>query len=401
MAVFRYQALDSFNGIVSGTIAADSPRQARDLLRTRQLRVEQLIEDRGYSRRAWRLPQFRQRFVGKLTGTIRELATLLGVGIPLVEALDVVRQQHEGKYEAALLKLRDRIAAGASVAEAMQEQPDLFDELTIRMSEVGENAGNLDLVLAQLADFKERSMELRDRVFSALLYPAVVLMAALAVSLLLMTVVVPMLLDNLIQAGRELPWPTQLLKWASDLLVGHGWWLAILATGCGVLVGWQGKTRQGKLLWHSLLLKLPVVGEMARKQSVARSSMVIAVLLRSGIDFLRALEIATRSVKNVVLQDAMSQAAKDVGTGQEIGTAMAKSLVFSPVVIQVFSVGQQTGRLEEMLERLAADYDRQVASLSSRLASIIEPVLILILSVFVGFILFATILPILEAGNVL
>lgn len=401
MAVFRYRALDSLNGVVAGTIAADSPRQARDLLRTRQLHVEQLSEDSGGFRRAWQLPQFRRRFVAKLTGTIRELATLLGVGIPLVEALDVVRQQHEGKYEAALLKLRDRIAAGASVAEAMQEQPELFDELTIRMSEVGENAGNLDVVLAQLADFKERSMELRDRVFSALLYPMVVLTAALAVSLLLMTVVVPMLLDNLIQAGRELPWPTRVLKAGSDLLVGHGWWLTAVAIGCGVFIGWQGKTRQGQWLWHSVILKLPVVGEMARKQSVARASMVIAVLLRSGIDFLRALEIATRSVKNVVLQAAMTQAATDVGTGQEIGTAMAKSSVFSPVVIQVFSVGQQTGRLEEMLERLAADYDRQVASLSSRLASIIEPVLILVLSVFVGFILFATILPILEAGNVL
>lgn len=405
MPVFKYQAMDAAGAVVLGALAADSPREARDQLRARRLQVVELAEEGSGGWRRGGIPvgkwAFGGRMAGRLTGTIRELSTLLGVGIPLVEALDVVRSQHTGAYETALLKLRDRVAGGVSLAEAMAEQSELFDELTIRMSEVGENAGNLDVVFSQLADFKERALELKDRVFSALLYPAVVLAAALGVSLLLMTVVVPMLLDNLIQAGRPLPWPTRVLKAVSDLLLRDGWWVALATAVVGVGVIAHGRSLEGKFFWHRLVLKLPVVGEMARKQSVARISMVIAVLLRSGIDLLKALEIAGRSIKNVVLQTAIHQAAEAIGTGQEVGTAMERQAVFSPVVIQVFAVGQQTGRLEEMLERLSADYDRQVNSLSSRLASVIEPVLILLLSVFVGFILFATILPILEAGNVL
>lgn len=337
----------------------------------------------------------------KLTGTIRELSTLLGVGVPLVEALDVIQQQHTGAFQTSLLVLRDRLAGGASLAEAMGEQATLFDELTIRMAEVGENAGNLDVVLSQLADFQERALELKDRVTSALLYPMIVLFASCVVSLFLMTVVVPMLLKNLIEANRPLPWPTRVLKFLSDGLLLHGFWVLIGVILIAGSVSWWLASPVGRMWWHGVLLKLPVMGDMARKQAVGRGAMVIAVLMRSGIEFLQAIAIAGRSMKNVVLQRALEQVARDVGRGMEIADSLRMTNLFSPVVIQVFAVGQQTGRLEEMLERLAADFDRQVNSLSGRLASVLEPILILLLSVFVGFILFATILPILEAGNVL
>ena len=178
MTVFLYKAIDPRRAAIAGTVVADSPRQARDLLRARGLTVQAL--DQHESRRAieWGLWRIGGGYSAKLADAIRELATLLGVGIPLVEALDTLCGQSRGRFQTALLQLRDRVAAGAGLADAMAEQPAVFDPLCIHMVEVGENAGNLDRVLDQLADFKERSLEFKDRVLSAVLYPAIVLAAS-------------------------------------------------------------------------------------------------------------------------------------------------------------------------------------------------------------------------------
>lgn len=400
MAVFAYRAATADFAPVQGTIAADTPRQARDLLRARGLRVEHLTDaDPGRARRGWQ--PFAKGVRDQSVSALRDLATLLGVGIPLLEALDVLLRQYTGRLGTSLLRVRDRVAEGRGLADTLAEQPHYYDSLVVHMVEVGEHAGNLDEVLESIASFKEKSLELKDRVVSAILYPCIVLVAAVGVTVFLMTVVVPMLLENLLDAGRQLPWPTRVLKGASDILVNHGAFVATVVIGLLVAVGWAIRLPRGRWIWHGLLLKLPMVGEMARKQSIGRGAMVISVLMRSGIEFLKAIEIAGRTMKNVVLQDALIQSSRDVAAGQEIGTALERTGMFPPVVIQVFSVGQQTGQLESMLHRLATDYERQVALRSARLAAVLEPVLILLLSVLVGFILFATILPILEAGNVL
>lgn len=399
MAVYTYHALDAARSAVRGTIAADGPRQARAQLRRSGLAIQAIEETK--SNQAKRSFALSRRYGGKLTSAIRELATLLAVGIPLTEAIDTLARQQRGGFKTALLLLRDRVNGGLGLAEAMAEQPEVFDALAVRMVEVGENAGTLEAVLEQLAGFKERSSELKDRVLTALLYPAIVFAVSLLVTIFLMMVVVPMLLSNLLEAGRTLPWPTRLLKGASDLLVHHGWLpllaIAILsAAGCAAL-----RTTRGRRAWHRLLLRLPLIGPMAQKQTMARIALVLATLIRSGIVYLKAVEIVVRSTSNLVFREALERSAQEVGAGQDISLALERTGVFPPLVIHIFAVGQQSGRLEEMLERLAADYDRQVASSSARLASALEPLLILTLAIFVGFILFATLLPILEAGNVL
>ena len=404
MAVYAYSASNDHGLAFTGTIVADTPRQARDLLRGQGLAVRQMMEHQQSTtaRRdrtvAWK---WRKRSSAKLTAMVRELSTMLAVGIPLIEALDTLCQQHHGRFRTSLMLVRDRVASGTSLAGAMSMLPEVFDSLTLIMVEVGENSGTLETVLEQLADFKERSLELKDRVLTALLYPFIVLTAALCVCVFLMTVVVPMLLTNLLEAGRRLPWPTRVLKTASDVLVHHGWWLAIL----GLILLFGGavvmKTSRGRRLWHRLLLRIPIVGPMAVKQGIARIALVMSTLLRSGIVYLSAVDIAARSTRNVVLCEALQQSGRDVGAGRDIAEALARADVFPPLVVHIFSVGQKSGRLEEMLERLATNYDRQVASAATRLTSLLEPILIVSLAVLVGFILFATMLPILEAGNVL
>lgn len=400
MAVFAYRAQNQQYTVVRGTVTADTPRQARDLLRDRGLAVEEIAV---YNQRktSWNLPLPGGSHSSKLVTATRELATLLSVGIPLVEALDTISKQYNGGFRNSLLVIKDRVTAGANLAEAMAEQPQIYDPLCLHMVEVGENAGNLDDVLERLAEFKEQSLHLKDRVLTALLYPVIVLFSSIGVTIFLMTVVVPMLLTNLIEAGKALPWPTRVLKAMSDLLLGHGWWLAILAVLCAIGLGTAMQTTSGRRVWHRWLLKMPLMGPLAQKQTLGRMATIVATLLRSGIVLLRAMDIAARSTSNVIVREAIEQASTEVGAGQDMGLALERTGIFPPLFVQIFTVGQQTGRLEEMLERLAKDYDRQVNTMSTRLASALEPILILTLAVFVGFILFATILPILEAGNVL
>jgi general secretion pathway protein F len=400
MPVFSYRALSDKASSFDGTIAADSARSARELLRARGLVVESLsAERRGNAPR--RHVFRRSRHAAKRVAMVRELSTLLAAGIPLLDAIDSLVLQQTGSFKSSLLVLRDRIAAGSSLADAMREQPDVFDALSIHMVEVGENSGTLDAVLDQLANFSERYMQLKDRVMNALFYPAVVFLLSIGVGVFLMTVVVPMLLDNLLEAEKAIPWPTRILKAMSDFVRGHSLLLVggILISVLAVILGLR--TTGGRRVWHRTLLKLPVIGGMARKQEIARLALITSTLLKSGVVLLEALAIAGRAMRNVILKEGVESAQSAIQSGREIGEALDSTGQFSPTVVQIFTVGQQSGKLEEMLERLADNYDRQVATLSLRLATLLEPVLIVSLAAFVGFILFATVLPILEAGNVL
>ena len=400
MSVFAYKAIDGNTTLAEGTVVADSARQARDLLRSRGLRVRDLTQRKQAS--TWGEKLTRRRIPNsKVSMAIRELSTLLSVGVPVVESIETISAQHKGAFHTSLLLLKDRVAAGASMAEAMAEQPGVFDELSVRMIEVGENSGHLDQVLVQLADYKERSLQLKDRVVGALMYPAVVFITSIGVTVFMMTVVVPLLLSSLTEAGRPLPWPTKLLKTLSDLLVQHGF-TALLAIGV-LIIGFMAAVRggAGQRIWHRAVLRIPIVGQMVQKQTVSRLAMIISTLMRSGMVYLAAMETAARTTKNAIIRSALVETRDEISAGRDIGAALNQTGVFPAVVVQIFTVGQETGRLEEMLDRLAVDYDRQVASLSTRLASVLEPTLILMLAVFVGFILFATLLPILEAGNVL
>ena len=410
MAVYAYRALSPTASAVSGMIVADTPRQARDSLRAQGLTVQDVVPHADGPARAGvaggrpsDLPwPGRRRIPGasvKVVGFIRELSTLLAVGVPLLEAIDTIKRQHRGRFGAALLTLRDRVSAGASLANAMREQPGVFDELCVSVTEVGENAGTLEASLERVADFKERSQAFRGKLGTVLIYPAIVLVMAVAVSVLLMTVVVPNLLAALVEAGRPLPLPTRVVKFASDVLVE--WWWAILA-GAGLFafvtrLALAGP--RGRYAWHRLQLRIPIAGEIVRKQAIVRLSVVLSTLLRSGVVFVRALQIARRTTPNLVLNRALARCEEAVGAGRDISAALEETGAFPPVVVQVFSVGQQSGRLEEMLDRLAGDYDRQVTSAAQRLTALLEPALILLLVFVVGFIVLATILPMLQAAQ--
>ena len=293
------------------------------------------------------------------------------------------------------------MAAGTSLADALRERPDLFDDASIHMVEVGENSGTLDAVLEQLADFKQKQLKLKDSISTALAYPVFLIVFGIGAGLFLMTSVLPPLLENLEDTVEELPFPTRVAKAISDTVISYGWLLVILAVVAVVAVVAMLRSERGKRLWHRTILKLPLIGPMAIKQGVSRIAMIIGTLSRSGVELTRAVELAERSTSNVIFKEALRECGQRIAAGEEVAEALQRSEAFPPLAVRVFSVGQDSGKLDEMLFRLAEDYDSQVATASARFTALLEPVLILGLAVMVGFLLLATILPILEAGNVM
>jgi len=401
MAVFEYSAVDLDASTAAGTVVADTPRQARDILRERGLTITKVRQLADTDR-----PNFAQRRRGKrsqaqVVAFVRELATLLTAGIPLHAALNTLAEQHRRHFRAVIQHLSDQIAAGVSLAEAMGKHPTYFDELYVSIVSVGESTGSLEASLTKLADFKEKAQGLRSRVITALIYPAIVCVVGLAVAVFLMTSVVPNLLGTLVQAGRELPAITHVVKVASDFLVA--WWWALLAGLAATVVVVRAvlKTAPGRLAADSLVLRIPVLGDLVRKETTSRMAVVLAALLRSGLEFVQAVRITRRTLRNVVFRRAMDDYERAVAAGSDVAGPLRASGVFSPMVVQMLAVGQQSGQLEDMLEQLAASYERQVATATQRLTAMLEPVLIVLLAVLIGFIALATILPILEVSNVL
>ena len=399
MAVFAYRATTAAAEPTSGTLVADSPRQARELLHDRGLTVRSVVARHERPTSAAAARWGRRRLAGQSVGVVRDLATLLAVGVPLADALGTLAEQASPALRSVLLQLQDRVASGASLATAMAEQPGAFDDLDVALAGVGEAAGNLDAVLDRLAEFKEARAATRNRVGTALIYPAIVGVVAVSVSVLLMTFVVPKLLAPLAESGRPIPMVTRVVKAMSDALVAYGWAAAIGVVAVGVGLGYAVNTPAGRRARDRLLLRVPILGDAAAKQAIARVALVLAVLLRSGIVFVRAVEIAAKTTGNGVLRDALLQLSVAVTTGADVAAAVRSSGAFPPMVVQMFAVGQQSGRLEEMLDRLAVDYDRQVRTLTTRLTAVLEPALILLLVAIVGTIALATLLPMLEAAE--
>ncbi len=404
MAVFDYKAMDLDSSGVAGTVTADTPRQARDLLRERGLTVTRIhpaaaAGAAGMGKLFGRRPGRRsQREVATF---VRELATLLTAGIPLLAALNTLTEQHRRRFRTVVQRLADEVAAGTSLAESMARQSGCFDELCVSIVRVGETTGSLETALTRLADFKDKAHRLRSRVTTALLYPAVVAVVGLAVAVFLMTYVVPNLLATLTEAGRDLPAVTRVVKAVSDLLCR--WWWALLAAGAAGVLAVQAalRTPRGRRAIDRLILRIPVLGELVRKENTSRMAVVMAAMLRSGLPFVEAVRITRRTLRNSVFRRAMDDYERAVVAGSDVAGPLRASGVFAPMVVHMLAVGQQAGQLEAMLEQLAAAYDQQVATAAQRLTALLEPLLIVALAVLVGFIAFATILPILEMSNVL
>lgn len=404
MPVYDYEALDSSGKKIRGIIEADSSRGARQKLKSTGVFPTSLTEGKvRRSKKTWNIQvSFRNRRVNVSTLAMftRQLATLIGAGMPVVEAFGALGEQ----IELPLLKevvgeVRSQVNEGATLAEAMQKHPDVFPRLYTNMIAAGESSGTLEAVLERLADLYEAQAMLRRKVQSALFYPILMLVLCVAAIILLLAYVVPEITALFEDHGTALPFATQVVIALSDIVQGY-WWLGLVVISMIVIVFTRyKKTEQGKETLDRIILGLPVLGTLTRKVATSRFSRSLGSMLTGGVTLLNALAIARNLTGNIILEQAVDNAIEGVREGRNLAEELRKTELFPPLLIHMTAVGEKTGSLESMLLKAATTYESEVDSFVTGLTSTLEPVLILTLAIIVGGILFSVMMPMLEMSS--
>ncbi len=406
MPVYAFKGVNDAGRSTRGFVDAENARAARAKLRRDGVFLTELAEggssaDAAPERaeggsRAITLPSFRRIPGLELALATRQLATLLGAGVPLVSALSALTEQVEHAHLKSVLGgIRDRVNQGASFADALAASGS-FSDLYVALTRAGEAGGALEQVLARLADYLEGQVRLRNRVVSILIYPALMFAFACVVVAILVTVVLPQITTLLESLNAELPLSTRIVIGVSYF--ARDWWWAILAVlallGVGLRVLLQ--TDNGRTAFDRLKLRLPVAGRTVRLLAIARFARTLSTLLAGGLPIVRALEIAKHVANNRILARAIDAASESVTEGAPLARPLRASGEFPPLVTHMIEVGEQSGELEAMLERVAHSYEEQVETSVTRLTALLEPLLILLMVGIVVVIIAATLVPLLQ-----
>jgi general secretion pathway protein F len=401
--IFEYKAIDGDNRVKKGIIDADTARDARVKLKRERLFVTDIRESRARKKSAIRIKGVtgvdapNKARTEQVAAVTRQMASLLQAGIPLAEALRmIIEQAPDKKIEEAFRDIREKVTQGMPFGDAVMQHPAYFTDLYSNMVKAGESSGALDKVLVRLAGFLQAQTRLKNKVGAAMIYPMVMSIVGVIVVAILMTAVVPKVTQLIKGKGQELPLPTHILIMVSDFLVNY--WLLVMVGLLMLVVAFQlfVNSEKGRLAFDTFKLRLPVFGDLMRKQAMARFSITLATLLRSGVPALQALQVTKAVLDNKVLQNALTTVHDRVLEGTDISTPMKQTGVFPPTISYMVGVGEQAGNLEEMLERIAATYDEEVDLATQKLTSVLEPVIIVVLAAIVAGIVVAIVMPLLQ-----
>jgi len=405
MPVFEYSALNIKGKPVAGVIDAESSVAVRQKLRASKVYPVSIKEvgDAAVKKEAGTFT-FKRPFsrisLPEISLMTRQLATLVGAGFPLVTALDtLIPQTKSHAFKKLLTQIKDAIVEGSSFAGVISQHPGTFSPLYINMVHAGETSGTLEIVLERLADITEKQQALNVRIRSALAYPALMTVISVIVLTLLLTYIVPSIISVFSEMNQVLPAPTRLLIAVSSLFRSYGWVLLLVAGIAVPVFRSIRKTARGKYFWDKLLLALPLTGPLTRKLSVARFARTLGSLLENGVSMLPALEIVKNIITNALISKAIESATKEVGNGQALYQALTTSNAFPGLALQMIQVGEQSGELERMLNKIADVFENEVTSTVISMTSLLEPVMILIMGVIVGFIVLSICLPIFEMNQ--
>ena len=400
MSAFEYTALDTGGRKLKGVIEGDAPRQVRQQLRDKGLTPLSVDEVRQRSRQGEKKAFSRGISSTELAVFTRQLATLVGSGMPLEETLDAVGKQTENaRMQSTIVAVRSRIKEGHSLADALADFPGIFHELYRSTVAAGEQTGHLDVVLSRLADYTENRQMLIQSISQALIYPAVLTFTALAVVILLLGYVVPQVVQVFTDLGQTLPWLTRALITTSDIVRGYGWLMA-LAVVAGIFI-WR-KALQNESInhrYHEWLLKLPLVAKLVRGVNTARFARTFSILTASGVPVLEGLRISANVMGNLPMRKAVLEAGLRVREGSTVQKALEVSNYFPPLVLHLIGSGESSGKLEDMLERAAQNQERDLENRISTLMKIFEPALILVMGIIVLVIVLAILLPIFDLNQ--
>lgn len=405
MPVFVWEGKDAKGKRVSGEMEARDDQAVFNALRAKRIVPNaKKIKEKGTGlSMEIKIPGFGPKVSPRdVVIFTRQFATMIDAGLPLVQCLHILGSNHENpKMKETLLGVKETIEQGGTLADALEGHPHAFDMLYVNMVKAGESGGILDIILERLAVQLEKSMKLKREVKTALIYPAVVVSAAAIVTTVLLIFVIPTFADMFNDFGSALPLPTQMVLDISDFFVSN--WYTIFGTlfgGIGLFFRFL-KTPRGKEVLHPLALKLPVFGDIIRKVAVARFTRTLGTMLSSGVPILDALLICSRTAGNYVVERDIQESRIAISEGKSMLQPLAKSSVFPPMVVSMIGVGEQSGSMDAMLNKIADFYEDEVDNAVGALKQLIEPIMILVLGTIIGGLVVAMYLPIFKLGSVI
>ncbi len=400
MYTYAYQARDNHGKITAGVQDALNEENAITSLMSRGLMVL-TIQQKSAAKKVKTATRVKETDLVLFT---RQLATMIDAGIPLVGAMTALWESADPRKQAALRNvigdITARVQGGESFNASLAKHPNNFNRLYVSMVKAGESGGLLAEILDRLAGFLEASARLRKKVKSAMTYPVAVISIAILITVFLIVKVVPVFAEIFKDFGKPLPAPTQFLVDLSDFMRNDWYWL--IGGVVAIFFGLRhfARTKQGHELWNRWQLKLPVFGPLVHKICMSRFARTFSQLIRSGVPILETLEIVGGSSGNTVIEQSIKGVSTDVEKGDNLSVAMSKKTIFPPMMLRMVAAGESTGKIDEMLEKMADFWDEEIEATLSALTSLLEPILIVVLGVIVGGIVISLFLPIFQLSEV-
>lgn len=405
MPVYLWEGTSADGKKVSGNMKAANQQVLFNLLKAKKINpnVNRIREKGKGMEFEIKIPGFGPK-VGPKDVVIftRQFATMIDAGLPLMQGLEILGRKHENPaMKKTLLDIKNTVETGGTLAEAMGKHPKCFDDLFVNMIAAGEAGGILDIILERMAGYLEKSSKLKGQVKTAMIYPGIVVGAATIVTSVLLIFVIPTFAEMFSSMGQTLPAPTQMVMAMSDFMVNNGFLVFLGLMAFGWFMKKFLKTERGKQVIHPLYLKLPVFGDLIRKIAVARFTRTLGTMLNSGVPILDALAICARTASNLVVESEINRVLSSISEGKSITEPLQDSVIFPPMVVQMIAVGESTGALDAMLQKIADFYEDEVENAVNGMKQMIEPLMILFLGTIVGGLVIAMYLPIFKMGSAL
>lgn len=395
---YTYRVRGRDGKIVKGTLEADNRNLVIDALLRQQYTILEIKEDKdkeATQKNALNFSWFEKVTINDLSLFTRQLSTMVGAGLPIVRSFSILEKQTQNSLLRKIAgQVQEDLEGGLALNEALGRHPKTFSPMYVSMVQAGETGGALDTVLDRLADTLERDREINSKIKSASVYPILVMSVAILVVVFILMFVMPSFVESYASSGTELPAFTQFFLNISYFLKDY---FLLLILGIIVLVfvlkAW-GRTSQGRLFFDTMYLKMPIVGKAVSRIAVSRFTRILGTLIKSGVPILQALEVLEGVVGNRVIGDAIGQARESIREGQSIAVPLAATGVFEPMVSQMIAIGEETGALDDMLERMSVFYDNEVTLAVDAMLKSMEPVMIIFVAGIIGMIIIATYLPV-------